>query len=173
MYSIGELSRRFGLSRSTLIYYDKVGLLQPSTRTEANYRAYSENDLVRLERIMLFRNAGLSLSVIAEVLAKDEDSLEAALEGRLNAINREIQQLRLQQQVILHLIKNRDAARQTRCVDRDTWVTMLRNAGLDDEGMHHWHREFEEKAPEAHQDFLESLGFTEEEINQIRTWSLE
>lgn len=50
-FRITELGKRFGLSRSTLLYYDRIGLLQPSGRTEAGYREYTRSDADRLERI--------------------------------------------------------------------------------------------------------------------------
>jgi DNA-binding transcriptional MerR regulator len=59
-YCISELGRRFGLSRSTLLYYDRIGLLRPSGRSGADYRQYSEDDVQRMERICLFRGSGLS-----------------------------------------------------------------------------------------------------------------
>jgi hypothetical protein len=48
---------------------------------------------------------------------------------------------------------------------------MLKSAGLDEAGMKHWHIEFEMTSPEAHQDFLESIGIEESEIESIRAWS--
>ncbi len=53
--TIGELSRKFELSRSTLRYYDRIGLLPPSGSTAANYRIYTEKDVQRLEKICLYR----------------------------------------------------------------------------------------------------------------------
>lgn len=47
MYRIGELAALGGLSRSTLLYYDRIGLLSPSGRSEANYRLYSAEDRER------------------------------------------------------------------------------------------------------------------------------
>jgi len=38
MFLITELARKHGLSRSTLLYYDRIGLLTPSGRSEAGYR---------------------------------------------------------------------------------------------------------------------------------------
>ena len=70
-YRISELARRFGLSRSTLLYYDRLGLLRPSGRSQADYRQYSEDDLSRLERICFFRQAGLSLAEIARLLESE------------------------------------------------------------------------------------------------------
>jgi len=97
--------------------------------------------------------------------------LDRALEGRLAAINDEIQHLRGQQQVILKILENEGAAKHTRVLSKDTWVGMLRAAGLDEDGMRNWHVEFERTSPEGHQDFLESIGIDGAEIEQIREWS--
>ena len=50
MYTVGHLARSFGLSRSTLLYYDSIGLCKPSGRSAANYRTYTEKDRERLGR---------------------------------------------------------------------------------------------------------------------------
>jgi DNA-binding transcriptional MerR regulator len=168
MYSIGQLAKRYALSRSTLIYYDSKGLLKPSGRTDSNYRSYSDDDIERLERIMLFRNAGLTLSAIKGILDTTKNEVESALESRLIAINQEIQTLRRQQKVILDIINSQQAMVKTRLVTKEKWVAMLRAAGLDEEGMKNWHIEFEKSSPEAHQDFLESIGIESDEIASIR-----
>lgn len=171
MYTIGQLAKRYSLSRSALIYYDTKGLLKPSGRSDANYRVYSDSDTEKLERIILFRNAGMPLSVIAEIIDTGTDEVESALESRLITINREIQELRGQQKVIIDLIKNQGAIKNTRIVTKEKWVAMLKAAGLDEDGMKNWHIEFEKTSPEAHQDFLESIGITDAEIASIRGWS--
>ena len=56
-------------------------------------------------------------------------------------------------------------------MDKDTWVSILRASGLDEAGMRNWHVEFEKTSPEAHQDFLESIGIEKNEIDLIREWS--
>ncbi len=90
------------------------------------------------------------------------------MENRLFSINKEIQVLRNQQKVIINLISNRDNLAKTRIVTKKLWVEMLSAAGLDEAGMWQWHREFESASPEVHQDFLESIGLNEEEIQAIR-----
>ncbi|MEM8862651.1 MAG: MerR family transcriptional regulator, partial [Chloroflexota bacterium] len=80
MYTIGDLAKEFKLSRSTLLYYDKIGLLTPSKRTEADYRLYSEAEFVRMSKIALYKKAGLSLDEIAEILNSKEDHLSKILE---------------------------------------------------------------------------------------------
>ena len=45
---IGELAKQTGLSIRTLHYYDEIGLLSPSHRTDADHRLYSDQDIIRV-----------------------------------------------------------------------------------------------------------------------------
>ena len=171
MFTIGQLAKKYSLSRSALIYYDRIGVLTPSGRSESNYRLYSEGDLKKMDRIQLFRSTGLSLDSIALLLEKESSELNSTLENRLFSINGEIQKLRSQQQVILKILENENLERNTRVITKDIWVSILKAAGLDEAGMKNWHMEFEKTSPEAHQDFLESLGIEKCEIAAIRDWS--
>ena len=169
--SIGRLARRFGLSRSTLLYYDSIGLLAPSERTAANYRIYSDKDVRRMEQIAVYREAGLPLKTI-EAMLEDRMGIPASiLEARLVQINGEIQRLREQQQAVVKLLKNRKAFRKSRVMTKERWVSLLAATGMNDDDMRRWHVEFENMAPEAHQDFLESLGIPKQEIRTIRKWA--
>jgi DNA-binding transcriptional MerR regulator len=171
MFTIGQVAKKYALSRSTLIYYDKIGILSPGGRSESNYRLYSQADLEKMDRIILFRSAGLSLEAIAEILDTPGGDLNLSLESRLAMINNEIQGLRSQQQVILKLLGNKSLAQSSRVMNKETWVSILKAAGLDAEGRRNWHIEFEATSPEAHQDFLESIGIDQDEIALIRAWS--
>lgn len=171
MFTIGQVAKKYGLSRSTLLYYDSIGLLSPSGRSESNYRLYSRKDLDRMGRIRLFRSAGLPLESIAALLDKQGSELDTVLEQRLFSINDEIQALRNQQKVILKILKVEDFKPGTRVITKEIWVSLLRAAGLDDEGMKNWHIEFEKTSPEGHQDFLESIGIENQEVELIREWS--
>jgi len=171
MWTIGQVAKKYSLSRSTLIYYDNLGLLTPGGRSEANYRLYSGQDLNKLDRIVLFRSAGLSLEAIATLLDKQGDELDISLERRLASINEEIHGLRNQQQIIVSILKNESSVRGSRLMSKEVWVSILRASGLDDAGMKNWHIEFEKSSPEAHQDFLESIGIESDEISSIRKWS--
>jgi MerR family transcriptional regulator, repressor of the yfmOP operon len=74
VYSIEQVATRTGLTKRTLRYYEEVGLLPPTGRTEGNYRLYSEDDVQHLERIKKLRDLlGFSLADIREILdAEDE-----------------------------------------------------------------------------------------------------
>lgn len=171
MTTIRQLASEFGLTRSTLLYYDRIGLLRPDYRTSSGYRLYNAADRARLAAICRYRMAGLPLARIATLLDDDRrprSAVTAALHERLTALNREIAALRRQQQVVLDLLGPTRRARSTRIMDKARWVALLRAAGMDDAEMHHWHVAFERQSPEAHRDFLESLGLPVAEIRRIR-----
>ena len=166
-YRIGELGRHVALSRSTLLYYDHIGLLRPSGRTQADYRLYTEDDLARLERICFFREAGLSLSETAHLLESASDD-SAILERRLRSIGREVALLKSQQRVLAGMLKTVAGGLDAPGLDKALWVSLQKACGLDEKALKHWHTEFERRAPGAHHDFLLSLGLGEKEAIQVR-----
>ncbi len=169
MWTIGQLAKQFGLSRSTLLYYDKISLLSPTGgRSTANYRLYSESDRNRLQRICTLREASLSLDTIKEILASESDKLELALEERLGQLNVEIMRLRKQQKVIVRLLNVGDYSRGSRIMNKEKWIALLASVGMSENDMWNWHVSFETMMPEGHQDFLESLGIDDAEIAKIR-----
>ncbi|RKZ49134.1 MAG: MerR family transcriptional regulator [Candidatus Parabeggiatoa sp. nov. 3] len=174
MHTIGQVSKRFGLSRSTLLYYDSIGLLVPQLRSSSNYRLYSDKDIQRMEFISLYRKTGLPLDVIAKILTSQKETFAAVLEKQLNQLNQEISQLRNQQQLIVKLLENNQKFKfkNTRVMNKERWVGLLRATGLDEALMQKWHVEFEKMSPDLHQDFLESLGISVDEIALIRKNSL-
>ena len=232
-YTIGRLAKTVGLSRSTLLYYDKLGLLRPINRTEGNYRLYSADEVERLRRICTYREMGIPLKQIGELVDRrslGDSSSQAMLERHLESLEREIEALRKQQRQVVMLLEQITSRTSHRgsgkkrsqrpraqskgpktstvtCIfnerradngspalegngsndhpiemqtsktlendmlKKDRWVEIMRAAGLTDDDMHNWHRQFEKLEPDAHQEFLESLGIDADEIGKIREWS--
>lgn len=93
-YSIEQVSTRTGLTKRTLRYYEEVGLLAPTDRTEGNYRRYSADDLQRIDRIKELRDLlGFSLTDIRQLLsAEDErDQIKAAYQQETDANGKIVQ----------------------------------------------------------------------------------
>lgn len=66
-FKINELAKIFDISRQTLIYYDKIGLLKPyEVDLENSYRYYSKNQIIELSFIILLKKSGMSLNDIKE-----------------------------------------------------------------------------------------------------------
>lgn len=53
-------------------------------------------------------------------------------------------------------------------INKEQWVSMFQELGLNETAMRRWHRLFEGRHPEAHQGFLEWLGLEAEQISHIR-----
>ena len=66
---IGELAKQSGLSAHTLRFYEKQGLISPSTRSESNYRIYNQNDLSTAKFIKRSRDMGFSLEEVEVFLS--------------------------------------------------------------------------------------------------------
>jgi DNA-binding transcriptional MerR regulator len=171
MYRISELARQFGLSRSTLLYYDRIGLLSPSGRSDAGYRHYSPADRVRLESICSLRRAGMDIEGIRAILATAGDDTTTVLRRRLEEIGGEIEALHTKQRLLAGMLKMQGEGGPAATVDKEMFVAMLRAAGMDDAAMKKLHVEFERREPEGHHAFLLSLGISEKEALLIRRWS--
>ena len=169
--TIGRLARRFGLSRSALLYYDSIDLLKPSSRTAKDYRVYTEEDAERLEQICRYRRAGIPLEDIKQLLDSPGGRLVEILERRLDDLNGEIQGLQEQQRLIVGLLENQGQLSRVRIMNRERWLSLLAASGFGEEEMHRWHAEFERAAPKKHREFLELLCFSDGEIRSIRARS--
>jgi DNA-binding transcriptional MerR regulator len=67
-YQVKEVAAHSGVSIRALHHYDAIGLLVPSGRTQAGYRLYTDDDLLRLQQIVIGRELGLSLEAIRRSL---------------------------------------------------------------------------------------------------------
>ena len=78
-YQVKDAARLAGVSVRTLHHYDSIGLLKPSGRTDAGYRLYTDDDLLRLQQILIGRALGLSLEEIRRSLDDPRFDRKAAL----------------------------------------------------------------------------------------------
>lgn len=169
MYTVGRLAKRHGLSRSTLLYYDRIGLLRPSGHAKGEYRQYSKNDDARLTQICEYRRAGIALKDIIRILDDHAGTgLTKALETRLKELNEEMLALKSQQQLVAQLLGRTDLLTEHEAMDKATWVSLLEAAGFSEDDMRRWHIQFERSAPGKHETFLRRLHIPDNEISAIR-----
>ena len=173
MQTISQLAKQHRVSRTTILYYEREGLLNPAYRSENGYRWYGEKEVKRLSAILAYRSYGMPINKIAPLLDQENDmTQEPILRDQFNALENEIQRLRQQQKAIVILLEQPTLLEQN-MVTKERWVDIMVAAGMSEEDMMNWHKQFEKMEPEAHQDFLESLSIDAEEITKIRTWSKE
>jgi len=84
--SVKQLAELTGVSVRTLHHYDKIGLLKPGRRSETNYRYYGEQECLRLQQILLYRELELPLSAIKALLDDPEFDAMAALKRHKETI---------------------------------------------------------------------------------------
>ncbi len=91
MLKIRDFARLAEVSMTTLRYYDEIGLLKPShVDPETGYRFYTMDQLPYLHRILAFKELGLGLTQIVEIL--DEGISPEALQGMLRLRQAQLQQ---------------------------------------------------------------------------------
>ena len=139
MYKISELGAKVGLSRTALLYYEKIKLIA-GRRLENGYRAYSDKDLQRVRLIQQLQAGGLTLKECkACIEAKIERNL---LQNRLKSLDGEIEQKQQSRKLLA--------------------------AMLGDGDLKPWHEGLDNLTPDAHLDWLIKQGFSEKEALQLK-----
>lgn len=65
---IGEVAERVGLSLRTIRYYEEIGLISPSARSQGGFRLYLEADVARLQLVKDMKPLGFSLDEMRDLL---------------------------------------------------------------------------------------------------------
>ncbi len=66
--TVGQVAEMFGVTVRTLHHYDEIGLLTPGGRSRAGYRLYTDEDLTRLQHVVVYRRLGFPLEQISAIL---------------------------------------------------------------------------------------------------------
>ncbi|SRR5579883_1020632 len=105
-YTIGRLAHAAGVPTSTVRYYERVGLLRPSGRSEGNYRLYGREDLDRLRFIRAAQAIGFTIENILEIVSHDHDEphlcedVQKVIENRLTDVEKRMSDLRHVERVL-------------------------------------------------------------------------
>ncbi len=86
MKTVNEVSKLTGISVRTLHHYDEIGLLKPTSITEAGYRLYDDTALERLQHILLFRELQFPLKDIKKILDSPDFDRNKALEQQIELL---------------------------------------------------------------------------------------
>ncbi|HOQ75312.1 MAG TPA: MerR family transcriptional regulator [Thermoclostridium sp.] len=91
-YTIQKLGRMAGVSTRTLRYYDEIGLLRPARINSSGYRIYGPKEVDRLQQILFYRELGMSLEAIREVISSPSfDRVQALREHREKLLEKRAQ----------------------------------------------------------------------------------
>lgn len=122
-WTIGRLAKAAGVPTSTVRYYERRRLLQPSSRSDGNYRLYDDHALAKLRFVRSAQAAGFTLADVAVLLRfRDGDpapcrKVQELTKTRLARVGEQIEQLRAVDAMLRRWL---DACRRTvrsgRCV---------------------------------------------------------
>lgn len=115
-WTVRELAARAGISPRTLRHYHQIDLLIPDRIGSNGYRYYGPTAVARLQRILLLREAGMSLPAIAGALAEEDDQAceVEALEAQLAQLHRDLDALGRRITAVEHTLAMRRAGRPPR-----------------------------------------------------------
>lgn len=98
-WSIGEFAAMTGVSIRTLRFYDRKGLLPPAEISDAGYRMYTTEEVVRLQYILMLKMLDYSLADIQRMLSENRlQHISATLQSQRRALEKNIE--RMQQTVL-------------------------------------------------------------------------
>ncbi|WP_155593437.1 MerR family transcriptional regulator [Lysinibacillus cavernae] len=107
MLTIHNVSKQTGISVRTLRYYEEIGLLLPTTKTDGGHRIYGENELKTLQQIVFLKALGFKLKEIQKLITNSWE-WEASLDHQLSFVVEEQKKLQQMESAILGL-KNASA----------------------------------------------------------------
>jgi DNA-binding transcriptional MerR regulator len=90
---IGEVARLAHVTVRALHHYDRIGLWRPSGRSEDGYRLYTEQDLERLQAILLYKELGFGLGEIRDLLTEPGFDRREALRAQRAQLSRRSERL--------------------------------------------------------------------------------
>jgi DNA-binding transcriptional MerR regulator/ubiquinone/menaquinone biosynthesis C-methylase UbiE len=139
LYQISEFASKLNISRTTLLYYEKLKLIQ-SKRLSNGYRVYSDSDLQKLRLIQQLQQGGLTLK---ECKACIDNKIDPALiKARLQKLDDEIIQKQQSRALLASLLGNGNE--------------------------NTWHEAAIKNAPQAYLDWLNKQGFNEREALRVK-----
>ena len=110
---INEVEERVGISKANIRFYEKQGLISPA-RGSNGYREYGEEDILRLQNIIILRKLGISVQDI-EKIQKGELPLQEAIQANITQLEEQIEQLtgslKLSRQIALEAPEELDTPR--------------------------------------------------------------
>ena len=107
--NIGQASKASGVTTKMIRYYDEIGLVRPSARTDANYREYDEREINELRFIRRARSLGFSMPEITQLLSLWRDrgrpsrEVKAIAERHLADLDARIAEMQAMADTLRHL----------------------------------------------------------------------
>ncbi|MCR5977310.1 MerR family transcriptional regulator [Gordonia jinghuaiqii] len=145
IWSIAEVARMSGVTARTLRHYDDIGLLTPARVGANGYRFYEEEQLLRLQQILVLRELGLGLAEIAESVDSEPNTLAALRRQHIRLLAERDRMARMAQTVARTIAELEGKTQMTDKVNRpENLFEGFDHTQYDDEARERWPEEFEQ-----------------------------
>ena len=148
-YTTGQFAQKASVSVRTLRYYDSVGLLSPSSYTEAGYRLYTDSDFSRLQQILALKFLGFSLDEIQHCLQVGPTRLQEALAMQRTMMLEKREQL----DTIIQALDETGKLLQSNEQDWEAIIAVIRVIHMQESN--DWRKKY----------------FSDEQLNQMEEWN--
>lgn len=163
-YHTGKFAHKASVSVRTLRYYDKVGLLSPSTYTESGYRLYTDTDLLCLQQILALKFLGFSLQEIQQCLRAEPMLLQESL-AQQKAM---MQERRTQLDTVIQAITETEELLQANKLNWESIVHMIQVLQMTQ--TNDWREKYFTPEQLQQMEDLSKKHYSEEQRQQIAEW---
>ena len=125
---IGEFAKRSGVTVKTLLHYDKIGLLNPSEKTDSGYRIYCEDDFLKLQQITTLKFIGLSLNEISHIINESGENLENMISIQKKALEEKKKHI---DSVINVFNKAKNKAKENEFLDVNNLINIIKITNME------------------------------------------
>jgi len=129
-YSCGQFAKRANVTVRTIRFYDKQNILKPSFKNESGARFYTNEDLAKLQQILLLKYLGLSLDDIRDmtVAAYDPHFLMESLTLQKKLVNERIEEMKNVENAIDHTV---DALKENSDIDWNNMMALIQMTTME------------------------------------------
>lgn len=125
---IGEFAKKSGVTVKTLLHYDKIDLLKPSSKTKSGYRIYCEEDFLKLQQITTLKFIGLSLGEIKTILNESGENLENMISIQKKALEEKKRHI----EEVINVFNNaQNSAKEKGFLDVKNLIDIIKITGME------------------------------------------
>lgn len=132
-YRIGELAKLANVTERTLRYYDKIGLLKPSTVLSNGYRQYTDLDLLKLQKILSLKHFGFSIEEIFPIVL-DNQNLKESFKMQIDLIDSRIKHMNAIKESIESIVSSIDDDK----IDWNKIISLIKMSSDDSSVIEHY-----------------------------------
>jgi MerR family transcriptional regulator, thiopeptide resistance regulator len=163
-YQTSQFAQKASVSVRTLRFYDNVGLLSPSSYTEAGYRLYTEADFSRLQQILALKFLGFSLEEIKQCLQVGPTILQESLALQKSMMQEKKEQL----EAIISAIDETEKLLQANTQDWEAIVRVIQVMQMQQ--TNDWRKKYFTEEQLQKMEELSKRAYTEEDRKKLAEW---